>query len=197
MNINDQHGSSQRQKATYDTLTHHEIDRIIATANADPETTLTGAFVQVLSSTGIRTGEFENLMVSDIDEQAGLVSITSGKSSYRQRRIPLCLKSREALHVLCADRGDSEYVLGNSAAKRVRHFAKQFSDITKKLGIAPCPLHSLRRGFAASLKNSGVDLYVLQHIMGHSSIDDTKSKYHPAEPGALCCEPLEAAERGR
>lgn len=177
MGINDHHRCSRGRKFFREVPTCDEINRIIATANADPETLLTGAFVQVLSATGIRTREFETLRVSDIDEQVGVIRIASGKSSYGQRSIPVCLETREALHVLCAHRGNSEYVLGNSAAARVRHFAKQFSDIAKKLGIAPRPLHSLRRAFAASLTKSGVDLRILQRIMGHSSMETTARYY--------------------
>jgi len=77
MNINDHHGSSQREKPSGEALTHHEIDRIIATANANPETSLTGAVVKVLADTGMRIGELVNLKVSDIDEQAGVICIAS------------------------------------------------------------------------------------------------------------------------
>ena len=177
MGISDHHPSSQCRKFSREVPTYDEVNRIIAAAYADPETLLTGAFVQVLFATGIRTGEFENLKVSDIEEQAGVISIASGMSMYGQRRIPLCLETRDALHVLCAHRGDSEYVLGASAAARVRHFAKQFSDIAKRLGIAPRPLHNLRRAFAASLTNSGVDLDILQRIMGNSSMKTTERYY--------------------
>lgn len=177
MGISNRYRSSQCRKFSREVPTYDEINRIIATANADPQTLLTGAFVQVLFTTGIRTGEFERLKVSEIDEQTGVISIASGTSWYGQRRIPLCLETREALHVLCAHRGDSEYVLGNSAAARVRHAAKQFGDIAKKLGIAPRPLHSLRRAFAASLSMSGLDLRVLQRLMGHSSIETTARYY--------------------
>lgn len=177
MAINDHHRCSQCRKFSREVPTCDEINRIISTANADPETLLTGAFVQVLSVTGIRTREFENLKVSDIDEQFGIIRIASGKSSYGQRSIPVCSETRKALQVLCAHRGNSEYVLGNSAAGHVRRFAKQFSDIAKKLGIAPRPLYSLRRAFAASLTKSGVELHILQRFMGHSSIETTERYY--------------------
>jgi integrase/recombinase XerD len=177
MGISDHHRSSQCRNFSREVPTYDEINRIIATANADPETLLTGAFVQVLFTTGICTGEFKNLKVSDIDEHTGVISIPSGTSLYGQRRIPLCLETREALHVLCAHRGDSEYVLGNSAAARVRYAAKQFGDIAKKLGIAQHPLHSLRRAFATSLTEAGLSLLVLQKVMGHSSIKTTERYY--------------------
>ena len=176
MNINDHHGSSQREKPSGEALTHHEIDRIIATANANPETSLTGAVVKVLADTGMRIGELVNLKVSDIDEQAGVICIASDWSSDRQRRIPLRLGC-EALNVLRAHRGDSEYVLGDSAAGRMRRIARQFKEIAERLGIASRSLHSLRVTFGATLVKSGVNPQILQQVMGNRSVETTVRYY--------------------
>ena len=176
MNTNDHHGSSQRQKPSREALTHHEIDRIIAAANADPATSLTGAVVKVLADTGMRIGELLNLKVSDIDEQAGVIFIASDESWGRQRRIPLRFGC-EALNVLRAHRGDSEYVLGDSAAGRMRRTARQFKEIAERLGIASRSLHSLRYTFVATLMMSGVDPQILQQVMGNRSFETTARYY--------------------
>lgn len=176
MNCNDHHGSSQRQKLFNQALAQHEIDRIIATANACPETALTGAVLKVLAYTGMRIGELVNLKVSDIDEQAAVIRIASEESSDRQRRIPLSLAC-EALNVLRAHRGDSEYVLGDSAAVRMRRIARQFKEIAERLGIASRSLHSLRGTFGAALVKSGVVPQILQQVMGYRSIETTAPYY--------------------
>ena len=49
------------------TLTIEQIDRIIATANADPRLHLTGALVQVLADTGLRSRELCRLRMEDTD----------------------------------------------------------------------------------------------------------------------------------
>jgi integrase len=142
----------------------------------DPATSLTGAVVKVLADTGMRIGELVNLKVSDIDEQAGAICIASDESSDRQRRIPLRLGC-EALSVLRAHRGDSEYVLGDSAAGRMRRTARQFKEIAERLGIASHSLHSLRVTFGATLVKSGVNPQILQQVMGNRSIETTVRYY--------------------
>ncbi len=54
------------------TLTTEQINRIIATANADPRLHLTGIVVQILVETGVRARELQALSATNIDVEMGV-----------------------------------------------------------------------------------------------------------------------------
>jgi integrase len=102
------------QNSAGSALSDKQIRRITETANATPGMQVTGTIIAFLSGTGLRSRELMNLRMSDIDEGEGTIRISS-ESSLFTRYIPLSLEAAESLRALCAQRGDSEFVLGSSA----------------------------------------------------------------------------------
>lgn len=176
MDNNDRHHPSQRQKSFIEPLTAEEVNRIIRDAKANPITQFTANIVQLLFQTGMRVGELRNLKMTDIDQTAGAIRVSSDRSSFL-RRVPLSQGASEVLGTLSAQRGDSEYVLGNSAAWHMRRAAMQFRQIALKLTITPHTLHTLRYTLATQLLNSGVALPVLQGLLYNRSPAMTLREY--------------------
>lgn len=175
-NINNGHHFSQRQKMYIDPLTLDEINRIITDAKANPETRLTAVIVELVVQTRMRVGELRNLRLADFDWAAEVIRVHSDKPAYF-RYVPLSNDASRAPHALCAGCGNSEYVLGKSAAKHMRRAAMQFPQIAKKLTIAAYALHSLRYTLAMRLICSGMDFHLIQRLLYNHSAAMTPHRY--------------------
>ena len=130
---------------------------------------------------GLRRGEMQNLMWSDIDFKKGILSITPKKDwipkDYECRDIPLSLDLKEHLQKL-PKRG--QYIMYDVYGERlsVDSITTYFRDkIVKKCGLSG-NVHKLRHTFASHLVQNGVDLYTVSKLLGHSSIKTTEIYAH-------------------
>ena len=142
------------------------------------------AVLELLYSSGIRVSELTGLNTGDVDLLAGTVRVM-GKGS----------KERLAYIGSEADRALKSYSEGPIAAKRVFDESGEKPFFVGKLGkrltvrsvqriVAkyvvrskiqkrPTP-HSLRHTFATHLLDAGVDLRVIQEMLGHSKLTTTQ-----------------------
>ena len=144
--------------------------------------------------TGLRRGELVRLRWRDIaiDAQAGptLYVRNTAKGQTKtgdERPVPLVAPAVELLQRLAAERPNEDRdspvllspdwrhgpkpIVGGSAASGFRTYADA-------AGIAPeLSFHSLRKTCATWLLNSGVEMAVVQRILGHSSLKTTESVY--------------------
>ncbi|WP_211348562.1 tyrosine-type recombinase/integrase [Saccharothrix texasensis] len=58
----------------------------------------------------------------------------------------------------------------------------RFGDLTAEAGSPPIPLHDLRHGAATLALTAGVDLKVVQEMLGHSSSVLTRDTYTSVVP---------------
>jgi site-specific recombinase XerD len=140
------------------------------------------AAVSVAYGSGLRVAEVAALKVSDIDSERMLLRVERGKGGrYRNAMLPADLLTllREWWKV-----GRQQGVMhaqgwlfpGQHAMKpistrqlyRVVVQAAQAAEITKRVGP-----HTLRHSFATHLLEDGVDIRVIQALLGHCRLDST------------------------
>jgi len=126
-----------------------------------------------LLDTGARAQELCNMNIKDIDLNTGAVLIRYGKGgktrtvfigrkTRRRMRSYLRLHSNENPALFISK--DGERLTYGGLRQLLERRAKR-----AKLGNKP-ELHGFRRAFALNMLRSGVDIFVLQRLMGHADL---------------------------
>ena len=131
---------------------------------------------QLLVNTGLRVSEACNLRWTDIDMNSRKLIVQHGKGD-KKRTIPLNDTSMETLHELQHYKG--EYVITSWRGKKTSPRALQYHyrSISEDLGFTVTP-HILRHTFATNMIHKGLDVTVLQKIMGHTNLNTTQLYVH-------------------
>jgi site-specific recombinase XerD len=132
---------------------------------------------------GLRTSEATHLRTSDIDSGRMVVRVDQGKGR-KDRYVPLSShlltilreywKIARPAHWLFPGR-NPEQPLNRVALNQVFIKAKKAAGITKQ--VSP---HSLRHAFATHLLERGINLRVIQMLLGHQSLRTTEIYTHVA-----------------
>ena len=139
------------------------------------------AILMLIYSSGLRLMEAAHLKVTDIDSKRMLLRIKQGKG----RKDRYTILSKVALEVLreywsqyrpkewlFAGRFPGKPLTGRSIQK-VLIKAKKLAGIKK-----PATVHTLRHSFATHLLEAGTDLYHIQLLLGHRSLNTTTIYLH-------------------
>ena len=135
--------------------------------------------------TGMRWGEIINLKwrqtpnsnYIDFDNDMIVVHESLSKSK-KSRYIPLSPFLKSALKTL-PKYPETDYVFWNPGKKRsVRDISASFGKAITQAKISDFKFHDLRHTFASQLVRSGVDLYVVQKLLGHASPTMTQRYAH-------------------
>jgi site-specific recombinase XerD len=138
--------------------------------------------LMVIYSSGLRSSEAAHLQVSDIDSSSMRIQVRQGKG----RKDRYTLLSPSVLERLRAywrrdrpktwlffTRGNKSKAISTDTIRRVFHGARD------KAGLNPdATVHSLRHSFATHLLNQGVNLFVIQKLLGHKHIQSTLIYLH-------------------
>lgn len=134
--------------------------------------------VFIAAYTGARRGEVLKLRRSDVDLEGGLIHFRQTKNGEdRSIRIGKGLHAFLEEHLSSHDTAlavpgtDGEMIPRHILGRHLRRFRKTFP-IGKAWG-----LHSLRHSFAFNFLKKGGNMYQLQAILGHKSIDVTVDTY--------------------
>lgn len=147
--------------------------------------------VCIMLETGIRRSELLGLQWSDIDtsqrvmhiqravvQTRGEILIDKPKTETSDRWIPL---STEFVLWIASLQHSGKYVIGTDEPQSPSTYAKSFSRFMRKVSaeedVPVLSPHELRHTFGTLLRESGVDIYTIQRIMGHSDISVTASVY--------------------
>jgi integrase len=158
-------------------LSIDEVKQILENAkNFSPK--LLYPFLFAAAYTGARRGEILKLKRSDVDFQIGLIHFRNTKNGEdRSIRIPqsLCDFLKEHLsthdHELAFPDPEGKRI-GNQRLQRAMRRLKKHFPIGKNWGP-----HSLRHSYAYNYLKLGGQMYQLQAILGHKSIDVTVDIY--------------------
>jgi len=135
-------------------------------------------------NTGMRRGEIISLRWDKINMDHGyiLLEATNTKSK-RQRKVPINSIMRELFQELKA-KSKSEYVFVNSSGDSYMDadgIRKSFASAKKKAGIEKFRFHDLRHTAATRMIESGVPLFTVGQILGHTDPKTTMRYAHPDE----------------
>lgn len=134
------------------------------------------AALSVAYGAGLRAAEVVALKISDIDSARGILRVEQGKG----RKDRNAMLSPQLLELLrdwwrqARPRGwlfpgqDPVNPLSTRQLHRAFHTAADMAEIDKK--VSP---HSLRHSFATHLMEQGVDIRVIQVLLGHAKLDTT------------------------
>lgn len=147
------------------------------------------SIASVLFDTGFRPDECASLRweyIAFANGVGGLLQIASGKTAAARRVLPMTPRVRSVLWNLwlAARRPESGFVwpgetrTGYVNAEKIRRMHVKAVEVSK---VRPFVLHSIRHTFLTRLGTSGVDVWTLARIAGHSSIKISARYVHPSE----------------
>jgi len=132
-------------------------------------------------NTGCRKNEILTLTWDIVDFKNNFITIKSKNSkSKKSRNIYMNGTVRDLLNELRMFSRISDYVFLSSKGtpyKRQDSLNRVYNNCLKKAGITGVNFHTLRHSFGTRLYEKSKDLVAVSKLMGHSSIELTKSRY--------------------
>ncbi len=142
------------------------------------------ALLMILYSAGLRTGEAIHLRPVDIDSGRMMIRVDQGKGR-KDRYVMLSEKLLVTLRRYWREYQPALWLFPGqdpSCPLTRGSLEKLFTRAKKKAGIQkPVTPHSLRHSFATHLLERGVNIRVIQRLLGHRSLRSTEIYTHVAE----------------
>jgi len=152
-------------------LKPEEVGKLLNVIYFDPKDKL---IIETLWKTGLRVGELINLTPADIDFDEGIISVV-GKGYMRKRHrsrivpVPKDLLMKLKRYIEEREIGESERIFPFTR-QRIYQIVKRAGKLAGFPWIHP---HTLRHSYAIHSIKRGMDLRVLQMILGHTSLSIT------------------------
>ena len=137
----------------------------------------------MMYSCGLRLGEAVKIEITDIDKSSGNLTVI-GKGN-RQRLLPIPPSTLQSIRTLWKSHRHPQYLFPNRYGKThvsdsaVRTAFKQAAESLDIKNVTP---HVLRHSFATRLLEDGVDVRIVQMLLGHRSINSTEIYTHMTTP---------------
>jgi integrase len=169
---------NQRQRF----LTHEEADRLLAVLKDRSQDVYHMALLSL--HCGLRAGETFSLQWADVDLEKGILTLRDTKSG-RTRHSVMTGTAKDMLMGRGPGRKDT-LVFPTTKVTRIERISKTFNRVVEELGLNEgitdtrykVVWHSLRHTYASWLVQSGVSLYTVQKMLGHSRINMTERYSH-------------------
>lgn len=162
--------------AEIDPLNHQEIQALIAACENTPTGIRNKAIVLMLLDTGLRVGELARLTLDNVQMNTGKVYVEpwgSGKKT-KSRHVYLGRASIRALYRYKLNRGEEGELLFLTRHEKpmnrnsIRHMLYTLGDRAGVINVYP---HRLRHTFAIQYLRNGGDVFTLQRLLGHSTLE--------------------------
>jgi integrase/recombinase XerD len=126
-------------------------------------------------STGMRVGEVIDMKISNIDRSRMVINIQDAKGG-KDRQVTLDPNMLKLLESYYREYKPKEYLFNGQvdikySSRSIAQFLQKYSDIAGvKKRVHP---HLIRHCFATHSLEAGLDMSILQRVLGHSSIKTT------------------------
>lgn len=159
------------QRAPIDALTGDQLKSLLETVNGNARNK---AIIMFMASTGVRASELCDMRVGDVDLKARSAMVT-GKGD-KKRMVPFGSKTGSALFHYIAQRPGSEpnepvFLSENGGALTRGALLLLIRRAGQRAEIRDLHPHRLRHTFAISYIRNGGDVFTLQQILGHASLE--------------------------
>lgn len=164
------------------TLTKSQLKKLL---DAPDLTTFIGLRDYVLlltfAHTGARVSEIADLKVQWVSFEDDAITFNRTKNG-KSRRIPMSKQLNKSMRAWLKVRGteietDSLFITQYDDPMENRAMQRQIKYYSRKTGVekeVPVSPHAFRRTFAKTMIQKGVDVFTVQALMGHSSLDQLK-----------------------
>ncbi|QHE63118.1 tyrosine-type recombinase/integrase [Rossellomorea vietnamensis] len=164
------------------TFSKGQLKRLL---NAPDVTTFVGlrdlSLMLTFAHTGVRLTELTSLRVQDVTfDGKGAINVQRAKNRFA-RRIPLTNHLKKVLRAYMEERGALEHdilfinvednpINQRTIQERLKHYGK-VTNVQKEVSVSP---HAFRRTFCRIKVEAGTNLFVLQRLTGHQSLEILK-----------------------
>jgi len=179
--LSDRFKLPKAERKVFDVLTDYEIERLFGFFDIKQVLGLRDwCICALMLDCGLRKNEVVTMTFSRYRGKDGYI-IVQGKGN-RQRVVPLGLKTRKHLakyEHFCHRHGTESMFLTKDGLPITKSTVKQlFSRLKTETGIQRLHPHLLRHTFATRFIENGGDVFTLQHLLGHSTLDMSKKYLH-------------------
>jgi integrase/recombinase XerD len=153
------------------------------------------AILTTIYATGLRISEAAGLLVSDLDVARGLIRVRGGKGQ-KDRFVMLPSRLLEVLREYWrARRPHGDFLFPGRSPVRPINTSAIFSatrTAARKAGLSKrVSPHTLRHCFATHMLEAGIDVRMVQGLLGHASLKTTATYLHITRPVARVTSPLD------
>ena len=152
-----------------------------------------------LIRTGLRIGELGAVKKEDVTDNSIIIrrqyisfkgdkghriykTVDYTKSSAGLRNVILTDKTKEIIAKTCARHPDNEFLFLCQGRQLTSSVINNYlRNVCKIIGINYRSVHKIRKTFATTLLNSGVDEAYVKSVMGHEDINTTRSHYYTSK----------------
>ncbi|MFH1802993.1 MAG: site-specific tyrosine recombinase/integron integrase [archaeon] len=165
----------KKEKRLPEVLTKDEVRNLIEST----DTVKSRLIVSLLYSTGLRVSELVNLKVSDLNLEDKTGWVRRGKGSKDRLFVMSDGLSKELAEYFDGRGKQNEYVFSKIKPLTTRNIQKIIKGARERAGIKKKTTpHTLRHSFATHLLEQGIDIRVIQAMLGHSSLSTTQVYTH-------------------
>jgi len=167
----------KREKKIPCVLTKDEVKKLLSVLDNKKSRLM----INLMYAAGLRVSELVNLKVKNLDfeNKEGLISQSKGRKD-RMFNIPESLLQDLKVQAEMQKQNSQEYLFsGPKARLSSRNIQEIVEKAAKRAGIEKqVHCHTLRHSFATHLLENGIDIRMIQELLGHADLSTTQIYTH-------------------